>query len=142
MSALTLTQLMLREPLSANVRLGPEDRESIAFANRLREWTISGRLKAVWTHPANEAGYARNGKGRLRMGIAKALGLIPGTPDFMIVGAGWSLLIEMKSDTGRQSPSQRAFQAWAVEIGIIYRVCRSADEAEEVLWGVAEGRRA
>jgi len=124
-------RLMLRPTLS-KVKLGPEDVISIDFANRLREWTITRHLIAVWTHIPNEVAGGTKNAG-LRYSIAKALGMISGAADYVFLWAGGSAAIEMKSETGKQSANQTDFQKWCDLMSVPYYVARSADEAEEIL---------
>ncbi len=127
-----ILRLMAYHSLSARVRLGPEDRACLEFATRLRVATVENRLRAVWTHPANEL--ATKG---LAAAIARALGLITGSPDYWFVWADGGGVIEFKSATGSLNPNQRDFRDWCRERGVRWALCRSADEAEGVLreWG-------
>ena len=118
-------------------KVGKEDRLSIEVANYLRAATLQGLLKATWTHIPHEVG----GGGKLaaiRMALAKAMGLIKGSADFVFVwpsGGGW---IELKTDEGHLSPEQKDFRLWCEDTGTRYVVCRSLEEVVEKLfsWGV------
>ena len=113
-------------------RAGPEDRICIEWANRLRAYTLEGRLIGCWTHIANEAG----GKGKLaaiQAAKAKALGLIRGSADFVFTKENGALWVEVKSDTGALTQAQRDFRDWALANGVDYVVVRSADEGDRVL---------
>lgn len=120
-----------------SAKLGPEDLLCIDFASRLRAWSLEGKLKATWTHIPHEIG----GKGRLamiRVGVAKMLGLIPGSGDYVFVGptgGGW---IEYKVKGAYQSPTQRLFGQWCDSLGVPYGVARSAAEGAQLLreWGL------
>ncbi|WP_366655313.1 VRR-NUC domain-containing protein [Fodinicurvata sp. EGI_FJ10296] len=118
-------------------RAGPEDREAIALANRLRAWTLEGRLQAVWWHTASEVGGGGKNAG-LRYALAKAMGLTPGSPDYVFLTDAGAYAIELKATNGRQTDSQRDFQSWCAARGIPYAVCKGADAAETQLraWGV------
>lgn len=131
-----LVSLMHRPPLG-NVKLGPEDRVAVEFANRLRAWTLEGRLKAIWSHIGNEiAGGVKNAA--IRYAIAKALGFISGFPDFVFAWKEGAGVIEFKAPKGTMSQNQKNFRSWCELIGIPYVVARSADEGEATLraWGV------
>lgn len=132
-----LVRLMPRPRLGA-VKLGPEDRIGIEFANRLRAWTLEGRLTAVWSHVGNEVGGGRGYKSVIAYTIAKALGLVTGMSDYFFIWPGGGALLELKAAAGRQTEAQRDVEAWCEFVGIPYRVCRSADEGEAILreWGV------
>lgn len=123
-----LVRLMTYTRLSQRVRLGPEDLVSIEFANRLRVATIEGRLRAVWTHPANEL--ATRG---VAAAIARAAGLITGASDFLFLASDTSLALEAKSLTGSLTPGQRDFRDWCAAQGVPFHVFRSADQGEAIL---------
>lgn len=143
-----LIRLMWRPRLSTGVRLGAEDKIAIEVADMCRAWTIDGRLQGVWFHVANEAGAGSDKRKReIQMAKARALGLIPGTPDLVFIGGEmpWGasgdtikgahrvLLIELKSAKGRRSDNQGDFAAWANHHDIAYLICRSLAEVEEAL---------
>lgn len=113
-------------------RLGPEDTLSVYVAGDLREWSLTGRLDGVWFHVANEiAGGIKNAA--LRYAIAKNMGMVPGTPDFVFISDSGCVLIELKSKTGRQSEPQKDFQAWCESQKIPYYLCRSREQVEAAL---------
>lgn len=131
-----LVRLMTRAAYTGQ-RTGPEDREAIALANRLRAWTLDGRLRAVWWHTASEVGGGGRNAG-LRYALAKAMGLIPGAPDYVFLTDGGAWVIELKAAKGRQSDTQRDFQSWCGLNGVPYAICKGADAAEAQLraWGL------
>jgi hypothetical protein len=61
----------------------------------------------------------------LRAGAADLLFLRPGS---------LALFLEIKTSSGVQSATQRAFEAQAIVAGCEYRICRSLDEALALLW--------
>lgn len=127
-----LARLMSYTRLSARVRLGPEDRMALDFATRLRVATLENRLRAVWTHPANElAGGA--GQPTVAAALARALGLITGTSDYLFLWEAGAAALEAKSATGTMTPGQRDFAAWCAAIGVPHHVFRTADEGEAIL---------
>lgn len=126
-----ILRLMFCPRLGA-VKLGPEDRISIEFANRLRAWTIERRLRAVWTHVANEVGGGTK-NAKLRYALAKALGMISGCSDFIFMWDSGSAAIEMKAARGVQTDNQSDFQKWCEAENVPYHVAKSADEAEKIL---------
>lgn len=65
-----------------HLRIKPEEQLAIDFATALREATLAGRLRSVWTHPANEIAGRRDKLAQIRYTIAKAMGLIDGTADY------------------------------------------------------------
>lgn len=63
--------------------------------------------------------------------ILKAEGVLAGVADLMLVPPALGmpiLFIEMKTQKGRQSPSQKEFQAAMQAIGHIYTICRSIED--------------
>ena len=131
-----LIRLMMHHPLSAGMRLGPEDAAAYQFAQDLRAASIERRLLAVWTHPANElCGLPRDAPGRfkVRAAIARALGLITGTSDYLFLWAGGSAAIEFKAADGRLEAEQRDFRDWCGACGVPFHVVRSAAEGLAVL---------
>lgn len=118
-------------------RTGPEDKLAIEVATYLRAATLRGMLKATWTHIPHEVG----GGGKMaaiRMALAKAMGLIKGSADYVFVGPAGSGWIELKVKGNSQSPEQRDFQLWCEATGTRYAVCRSLEEVIENLfsWGI------
>ena len=61
----------------------------------------------------------------------KAMGTRRGFPDLILLypSAGFhALCIEMKTEKGRQQPSQKIFQQEVEKVGYKYIVCRSLDD--------------
>lgn len=132
MSIATLLHLMMPQKLSANLKLGQEDKICIEFANRLRAWTLQRQLIAVWSHIPNElAGGTNNAK--IRYAIAKALGMITGTADYLFLWRDGAAALEVKAARGIQSEGQKHFQVWCEMMGVPYFVVYSADEGERTL---------
>ncbi|MRX32801.1 hypothetical protein [Aminobacter sp. MDW-2] len=136
MTPAVLLRLMERPLLGKTLQLGPEDRICIEFANRLRAWTIEGRLSGVWTHIGNElAGGTKNAS--IRYAIARALGLISGATDYVFLWDGGCGVIEAKAGKNDLTPRQVDFASWCAARRVPHRVMRSADEGEGILreWG-------
>ena len=129
-------RLMSYRPLSRNVALGAEDAECLQFANTLRAAALEGRLRAVWTHPANElAGLPPSSprKFLVRAAIARALGLITGSSDYLFLWADGGCAIEFKAGRNGLSDGQRDFRDWCRDQGVPFHVVRSADAGLQVL---------
>ena len=61
----------------------------------------------------------------------KAEGMVAGAADLILLvpnSRGQILCIEMKTERGRQSPSQKDFQTAIENVGNKYVVCRSVDD--------------
>lgn len=83
---------------------------------------------------SNEAmGKARNGAGLARMAKLRRMGLRSGVADLVFVKDGRVYFLEMKRPGGKQSESQRQFQADAEAVGAPYAVAYSFDEAVKIL---------
>jgi hypothetical protein len=131
-----LFRLMQYNGLSPSLcaSLKPEERLSVTFANELRAMTLTGDLRAVWFHPANEL-VGRTSSGA-RAALARAMGLIPGAGDFILLGDTRNLALEAKIGKGNLSPSQEDFRLWCEATNVPYRVFRTVEE------GVAAVREA
>ena len=57
----------------------------------------------------------------------------PGVPDLWVVGHGIAAWVEVKSDKGRQSPDQKAFQDSLVGTRVSYILARSIDDVQREL---------
>lgn len=75
-------------------------------------------------------------RSKIEAGIMKAEGVVPGVADLELNiarGGYHGLKIEMKTDTGRQSPSQKAWQTQIEAQGYKYAVCRSFDDFVKII---------
>jgi hypothetical protein len=72
------------------------------------------------------------------MAIMKKMGLIPGVADLVLVKNGRAYFMEVKTEKGRQSKSQTIFERRAGEVGSLYAIVRSLDEAVWTMreWGI------
>jgi hypothetical protein len=70
------------------------------------------------------------------------MGLRAGVADLCLVMQGRAHFLELKSDQGKQSPEQKAFEASAKDAGVAYAVANSVDAALNVLadWGALRHR--
>lgn len=133
-----IVRLMHHKGLSSSVKLGAEDAEAYRFAQDLRQAAIGGRLLAVFTHPANELAHmGKTVKGVFRVAVqaavARALGLITGSSDYLFLHKTGALAIEFKSKTGRLTEGQADFRDWCGALNVPFHVVRSREEAIGVL---------
>lgn len=133
-----LMGLLCQETKTGALRLGPEEQECLIFANELRQLSIEGRLRAVWTHVPNEIGGSSKDKrsrnlAGIRYTIAKSMGMVPGAADYMFLACDGSYCLEMKSASGKQQPNQKKFQKWCEHCDVPYALAYSAREAIEQL---------
>lgn len=115
-----------------HVELKPEEQISINFADTMRDLTRSKMFNGIWLHIPNEGM-----RGKLTAIIMRAMGMIPGVADYIIV---WRYLdaykvafIEMKAGKNNQTPDQWHFQLWAESHGIPYHLCRASGDAIQAL---------
>ena len=140
-----IVRLMLR-PSIATLKLGPEDKFCVEFATQLRQWTIEGKLRAVWTHIPNEMAGSGGGShadekvrrttarlAQIRYAIAKALGLVPGFSDYVFMWDGGCAALEAKAKGGTQNPEQVDFEKWCVDRNVPYFIFRSPQEGYGIL---------
>lgn len=130
--AATIARVLHFTPLR-NLKLAPEEQLAIAFANALRQATMEGRLRAVWTHPANEIAGRRSGLSQIRYAIAKAMGLISGTPDYLFLASHRSAALEAKVPGNDQQDNQKDFEFWCRCVGVEYRVFTSVEQGLSIL---------
>ena len=132
-----IARVLARAPLG-RLRLQPEEALAVAFADELRRAALEGRLRAVWTHPANELAGRRSGLSEIRYAIAKAMGLVHGTPDYLFLAEDRSGALEAKTGTGTQQQNQKDFETWCAAVKVPYRVFRSVEEGLAILvgWGM------
>lgn len=74
-----------------------------------------------------------NSKNRIDGARNKAKGLQAGRADFTFYYRGQAIFIEMKTDTGKQHPDQKAWEQLVIEHGFKYCVCRSVLEFQEII---------
>lgn len=85
-----------------------------------------------WFHPANGGGRSKAEAGRL-----KAMGVVPGVPDLMLLIEGRCYGLELKSSKGRLSPAQKTTIPSMERAGCTIAVANSVDAAIDTLtaWG-------
>lgn len=71
----------------------------------------------------------------------KATGLYKGAADLLVVFRGWVGFVELKTETGIQSPHQRQFEAHCIEAGIPYRLVRSLAEFQLLIAQLEDAKR-
>ena len=75
-------------------------------------------------------------RGKIEAAIMKAEGVLAGCADlFVMASSGFynGLYIEMKTEKGRQTNSQKWFEKKATDFGYKYAVCRSFDEFKKTI---------
>ena len=74
---------------------------------------------------------------KIRMAHFKAMGLRAGASDLVLVLREKVVFMEVKTEKGRQSESQKRFQVVVERLGHVYKIVRSVRDVEEVLRDVA-----
>ncbi len=70
-------------------------------------------------------------RNRIEGNKMKAMGVVPGVADFCNIRTPMRW-IEMKTETGVQSPDQRKFQQMVESVGHTYVICRSFEAFKEL----------
>jgi hypothetical protein len=95
---------------------------------RVRAILDALELRGHWAWRANSGTQVIAASGQNRRRVIR--GAPPGTPDILVVLPGGRLGgLEVKTDSGRQSASQRLWEAKAARHRVRYAVVRSAREA-------------
>ena len=71
----------------------------------------------------------------------KATGLYKGAADLLVIYRGWVGFVELKTEVGIQSPSQRQFEAHCIEAGIPYRLVRTLAEFQQLIAQLEDAKR-
>lgn len=102
-------------------------REETIQINCVRWFGLQYPKHALLLHHSPNGGYKTAYEGT----AFKRMGTRAGFPDLILLlpkGAHPFLCIEFKTEQGRQSESQRAYQQAVESVGAVYAVCRSFDE--------------
>lgn len=108
-----------------------EDKLTNEVALFLKSKTLEG-AKFVWFHVPNET-FINDKRAMLDAMKKQCLGAISGAPDFIISTKNKVLLIELKTEKGRQSHSQLLIQKWSEYCGVSCRICKSVEQLELIL---------
>ena len=100
----------------------------IEFANKCRAFSRSGELKALWFTVPNEAR-----RSIWQRTILRAMGLLPGAPDYVFIGRESSVCLEFKTPKGVVSPAQKNVSKYCNTLDIPYFVVRNVNDALDIL---------
>jgi len=112
-------------------------REDAIHAGIVEYLTLCAHPRLMWFHCPTGALV----KPSSRIYFAR-LGVFPGVADLCFVLPDKSVaFLEVKSEDGRLSEAQQAFQARCALLGLKYQIARSISEAEEILrdWNALRG---
>jgi hypothetical protein len=110
------------------LKLGEEDTACYYFTQEMRRLTMAGRVHCTWCHIPNEGR-----RSQLEGYRVKAVGLIPGAPDYFFAKKDEVVFIEFKAKKGSLAPTQRIYQKWCIWLGIKYYIMKSPEEAVKLL---------
>ena len=127
-----LNEFRILQRVSHLPNLHGEDFLSNQVAQYLKVLTLEEKLEGVWFHVPNES-VVGDRMDIVRIKRKQCLGMINGAPDFIITTRSKTIFIELKTDKGRQTESQKMFEKWSSKHNIAYSVCRSLDEVSQVL---------
>jgi hypothetical protein len=90
-------------------------------------WLKVALPSAIVVHPLN------NPRSAVAGAKAKRMGMLAGAPDLIIIHYGKMFCIEVKTQKGRQSPAQVAFQERCTEHGVPYCIARGIGDVQSFL---------
>jgi len=94
---------------------------------------VAGFLKLVLRTDVFFTTFPAGGGGKLRGAFLKRMGLVPGVPDVLIVYQGRAYWIELKSDSGQLSKTQKDTIAALNTAGSHVMICHSVEEVSYAL---------
>ena len=119
---------------TGSLLLKPEEQLASEFGSALRAGALDGRLRGIFCHVPNEiAGQARSKRAAIRYAIAKAMGLIEGTADYLFLWENGGAALEAKTGKGKQTDGQSAYQIWCERENVPYFIFRSVEEGFALL---------
>lgn len=112
-----------------------EDALTNQVAIALTGYSLENKLKGVWFHVPNESVVSEDKKqvDIIRIKRKQCMGLINGAPDFVFITKDKTIFIELKTETGRLSESQKDFKEWCHDEGIGYFIGRSVADVIDIL---------
>lgn len=104
---------------------------SCQIANYLREMSLTGHLKCVWTKISNET----PSKSLLYGLKQRAMGKLSGVPDYVCTFHNGHLWMELKHPTNKSqlSEGQKFFREWCNQTSCNYHVVKSLEEVIKLL---------
>lgn len=123
---------------SSGLALKGERRLAADFANILRYETLAGNLDGIWFHVPNEW---PSGNHFHYENVQRAMGKIPGAPDYVFLSTKGMGVLEAKTPRGSQSDNQKLFQRWCGMNAVHYGLFKSPEEGCAILkeWGILRG---
>ncbi len=114
--------------------LSGEDSLANRIALELKALFQEGKLNCMWFHVPNEF-IVHNKRDFATLKKKKCLGMIAGAPDFTFIKykEPLTLLVELKTNTGKLSSKQKMFKAYAENNHIPYFIVKSWNELKTIL---------
>ena len=85
----------------------------------------------IYFFAVNNEAHGRNAKQQMQL---MSMGLRPGVSDLIVFpNYGNIIFVEVKTPTGKQSDSQKRFQARVEALGFQYHIVRSVDDVRNVI---------
>lgn len=79
-----------------------------------------------------------NSRNKVRAMMDKAMGLQKGRSDMVFYYSGRAVMIEFKTDTGRQSKDQIEWERKIKSAGFEYKIIRSLEEFQGVIFAIVK----
>jgi hypothetical protein len=74
-----------------------------------------------------------NAKNQSHGAILKAIGMVAGVADLTLLTKNGAMFIELKTEVGKQSPTQKQWEAKVREYGYQYHVVRTLEEFKSLV---------
>jgi|SRR6186713_1441382 len=121
----------------AKPKLPSEDDICKEFTNMVNAYVQVGLLQEYDVFHVNNGEHSGGRIARAIAGArARAMGQRKGVADYILFGKHY---MEIKTQTGRQSDDQKAFEKWCAKRGLTYRLCRTAQEAMDYVLQLERG---
>jgi hypothetical protein len=122
-----ISRLLDWKPFSGKPK--PEAAICLAFSAEMRKKTLSGAYRGIWFHIPNEGR-----RGRAEAALTRAMGLIPGVPDYVLIWRGENdrlrvVFIEFKAPGKKETDNQTFFASWCRSMSLTRLLCYASDEA-------------
>lgn len=123
----------IKQPKNVNKRTDcGENKLSIQLANYLREMTLTGKCKAVWTKIAHETNSNSIPYGNLMRNMGK----LAGVPDYIFTWDEKCLWLELKNGKkNKLSKDQEFFREWCKSTNTDWAIAYSLMEALDIIVG-------
>jgi hypothetical protein len=105
---------------------------AVEVAIRLKRLESAGKLSGMWFHVPNEC-VVRTKSDLIRLQRKKDMGMRNGAPDLAFLKPDGCLQVELKTEKGKLSDSQKAWRDYSLKQDIPYVVARSWKDVKNAL---------